>query len=186
MLQYSPQLAAQMPTNAAILDAGFHTGGLIMSVDMEWMEEAVIKRALNDEERNCLERLLETVYTPPGMAIVHQGVRGGPLFLLRSGTFKITRKAGGHEVVLATGNEEGRAFGEMSLLSDEYTSASVVAESQCSTYKISREAFCQIMAEQGELALALMAHIIRTMASIIRRLDTEGAHHYHYHPDEMT
>jgi len=156
-----------------------------MSVDMKWMEETVIRRTLSDGERACLGSCVETVYTPAGMALVHQGVKGGPLFLLRSGTFKITRKTGGHEVVISTGGEEGRAFGEMSLLSDDHTSASVIAESQCTAYKISREAFCQIMAEQSELALALMAHVIRGMASIIRRLDTEGTHHYHYHPDEM-
>ncbi|MDX8410952.1 MAG: cyclic nucleotide-binding domain-containing protein [Mariprofundaceae bacterium] len=157
-----------------------------MSVDMKWMEETVIRRELSDKERVCLEKHIETVYTPPGMAIVHQGAKGGALFLLRSGSFHIARKSGGHEVVLSTGNEEGRAFGEMSLLTDERTSASVVAESQCSTYKVSREAFCLIMAQQSELALALLAHIIRSMASIIRRLDSEGVHHYHYHPDEMT
>jgi len=156
-----------------------------MSIDLKWMEETIVRRKLTDGERDCLKRFVEVVYTPADMAIVHQGVQGGPLFLLRSGTFRITRKKRGNEIIITTGDDEGRAFGEMSLLSEERTSANVIAESQCTSYKISREGFCCIMAEQSELALALMAHIIRGMASAIRRLDTEGTHQYHYHPDEL-
>lgn len=157
-----------------------------MSIDLQWLEDTVVRRKLSTAEKEHLREIVEVVYTPSGMSIVHQGTTGGALYLLRSGTFKIMRKVRGHEIQIGTGSEEGRAIGEMSLLSDEPTSASVIADSQCTTYRIPRDAFCRMMTEHVELAMAFLAHIVRGLASVIRRLDAEGTHHYNYHPDELS
>jgi len=141
-----------------------------MSIDFEWLEKAVCKRSLTKKERQALEGFIEVSSVSPDMPIMHQGMEGNALYILRTGSTDISCKVGNRETLLSR-NDASRVFGETSLFSGEPTSAKVVASLPCTVYKISREHFQDIMQNHSKLALNLLAFIVRNMGDVIRRLD---------------
>ena len=141
-----------------------------MSIDFEWLERAVCKRVLTKKERQALEEFIEVLSVPPGMPIMHQGMEGNALYILRTGSTNISCKVGNRETLLSR-DDTSRVFGETSLFSGEPTSAKVVASLPCTAYRISREHFEEIMQKHCKLALNLLAFIVRNMGDVIRRLD---------------
>jgi len=148
-----------------------------LKLDIQWLETEVFRRPLNDHERQVLAELMEIMFVPPGMAIIHQGAQPSALFLLRAGYVNIIRKEGEREVMVAA-RDNSKVFGEISLFGDEPVSASVIADIQCTVYRIPRQRFLALMREHSDLALELMAFIVRNMGEVIRRLDARQANRH--------
>lgn len=146
-----------------------------MSIDFSWLEKEVFSRPLCKEDRQALEACIELIYASRGMPIIHQGAEGNALYLLRSGSANVTRKLENQEIPLALG-DKSKVYGEISLFSGEAVGAEVVADTQCIVYKITRDSFRQLIESHGELALDLMAFIVRNMGEVIRKLDAKQAH----------
>ncbi len=76
----------------------------------------------------------------PGEIIFKEGDAGNEMYLIKSGSVKITKKIGGKEKVLAI-LKEGDFFGEMSVLDGSLRSASATTEEETELITIDREAF---------------------------------------------
>ena len=103
--------------------------------------------------------------------IFHLGDPGGLLYLIGRGKVKINHTTSdGHEVVLAILGP-GDFFGELALLDDSPRSATAVALESTQTWTLHREEFLQYLMENPELSL----HVLKTLAGVIRRLNTQLA-----------
>ncbi len=142
-----------------------------MDIDFAWIEKA-FNQSLSESERQALGEAIEVINVPAGLPIMHQGAEGSALYIVRSGSTNISRKAGGRETVLAR-DDKSRVFGEISMFSAEPTSAKVVATLPCTVYKITREHFEGLMMNHCKLALSMLAFIVRNMGDVIRRLDAK-------------
>ena len=76
----------------------------------------------------------------PGEIIFKEGDAGNEMYLIKSGSVKITKRIGGKEKVLAV-LKEGDFFGEMSVLDGSLRSASATTEEETELITIDREAF---------------------------------------------
>lgn len=76
----------------------------------------------------------------PGETIFKEGDVGNEMYLIKSGSVKITKRIGGKEKVLAV-LKEGDFFGEMSVLDGSFRSASATTEEETELVTIDREAF---------------------------------------------
>jgi len=76
----------------------------------------------------------------PGEIIFKEGDPGNEMYLIKSGSVKITKRIGGKEKVLAV-LKEGDFFGEMSVLDGSFRSASATTEEETELVTIDREAF---------------------------------------------
>ena len=61
------------------------------------------------------------------------------MFMLRSGTVKVTREVGGQTILIKDKLEAGAYFGEAAILNDEPRGASITATSECELIVIGRE-----------------------------------------------
>jgi len=147
-----------------------------MSVDFAWLEDELRLGPLSADDKAVLAKVIEPEFVPEGMPIIHQDTSVQNLYLLRSGSVNVMQKRGGQEHTLATG-EEGKTFGEISFFGDESSTASVIADQPCELYKISCEHFRSLMREHPDLALKLMAFVVRSMGEIICRLDSSRTWH---------
>ena len=101
-----------------------------------------------------------------GETVFHLGDPGDALFIVMSGSIKITLPADtGDEAILAT-LRPGDFFGELALLDGAPRSATAVAIEQTETYVLSREGFRELIESQAEMREALLA----TLAAEVRRL----------------
>jgi len=150
-----------------------------MAIDYAWFEDTVVKRELGEAERIALKRLLiEKSFTKQDH-ILTQGQIGGVLYILRSGMAEISAENNGQYVHLATARE-GALFGELTFLTGDAATASVVAEEDCSVYKLTRDACSQLMQSEPELVYALMAYMLVNAARIIRSRDADHANMLQY------
>ena len=100
---------------------------------------------------------------PKGSMIILEEEYGDKLFIIQSGTVKITRvNDEGKEVILALlGSSE--IFGEMAILDGESRSANVLAQEACSLFVISREDFINILKKNFKVSFALMSELAKKL-----------------------
>ncbi|MBI2893450.1 MAG: cyclic nucleotide-binding domain-containing protein [Deltaproteobacteria bacterium] len=79
-----------------------------------------------------------------GTVIIREGQEGRGLFLLLQGEVDITKIDGAHKVLLAT-LKGGEVFGEISLIQDEPTTATVTAARQATVMFLAREYFQRLI-----------------------------------------
>lgn len=90
--------------------------------------------------RVVAEAMQEASY-PAGTAIIRRGDAGRNLSVMISGRAEVRILTDAGAVVTVSTLKEGDSFGEMSLLSEDPTSADVVAVEDCQTLDLSRDAF---------------------------------------------
>ena len=108
-------------------------------------------RALDAEKIDRLARKLRMAIFGPGEVILRQGDPGDSLYVVRSGQVAVRLDTrGGHREIATL--VPGQFFGEMSLMTGENRSATIVAKSDVECYIVDKDAFQQILEEKPELA----------------------------------
>ncbi len=103
-----------------------------------------------------------------GEKIIEQGGEGNSMFILAQGSASVEVERGGAAAQVAT-LSAGDYFGEMSLLTGEARSATVIAVSDCEVFEIEKELFAQVLQETPAL--------LRTLSEMLaqRQMENEGA-----------
>lgn len=97
-------------------------------------------RPLDQKQRIDLVRGFAAHDLAPGTPIIREGEEGRGLFLLLSGEADVSKVDGSERVLLAT-LKPGDVFGEIALLHEERTTATVTTATQCTVLFLSRERF---------------------------------------------
>ena len=143
-----------------------------MNIDIKWLEERVLLCKLGEEELKMVEGLFEVASYSDGDLILSEGEPGGELYLLRSGKADISCHSNGNSVRVAEAGE-GSLFGEMSFLTGDVASATVMAVGDCVVYNLSRGAYSELMIKNQDLVYALFAHMLVHTSGVIRRMNEE-------------
>jgi CRP/FNR family cyclic AMP-dependent transcriptional regulator len=119
-------------------------------------------------------RMLTTVVTrrsvTRGTIIMAAGDPTDSLYIVLSGRLKVMMSdAEGKEVIL-TIIGPGEFFGEMGLIDDAPRSASVVAIEPCELLAINRRDFKKCLAENFEMAMAVMRGLVRRLREADRKI----------------
>jgi CRP/FNR family transcriptional regulator, cyclic AMP receptor protein len=93
----------------------------------------------------------------PGDVILHEGGRSGYLYILIEGRVEVVKG----DVVVASIDEPGAIFGEMSILLDQVHSAAVRAASPATVYEVDDAA--RFMRDQPEVALLVAQLLARRL-----------------------
>jgi small-conductance mechanosensitive channel/CRP-like cAMP-binding protein len=105
-----------------------------------------------------------------GERIVEQGAEGSSMFILLTGEAAVYVHHGDNtaEPTRVAGLHPGDYFGEMSLLTGEKRSATIIASTDCEVLEIAKTHLAQILQENSEL--------LKTLSELLaqRRLDNEG------------
>jgi CRP-like cAMP-binding protein len=111
-------------------------------------------RPLSDEQVRDLARHARLERYTAGEALVRQGEAGRSLFVVRTGDVRIEKADGSSTRELARLGP-GSFFGEMSLLTGEPRSASVIALGEVEAVVVEKDAFATLLHDDGHLARAL-------------------------------
>ncbi|MDB6154476.1 MAG: MscS Mechanosensitive ion channel [Chthoniobacteraceae bacterium] len=102
-----------------------------------------------------------------GERVIEQGDQGLSMFIVSSGEAEVLVKAQSHDTRVAT-LKTGDYFGEMSLLTGEPRSATVVARSDCEMWEIQKAVLAEIL-QQNEGLVAKLGELLAK-----RRMELEG------------
>jgi len=108
-------------------------------------------RDLSDAERTELAAGLHHTPFTRGEVITRAGAAAHHLYMITSGTVSVRTGDGNTEHELAR-LSEGEFFGEMSLLTGEPRSATIVASTDVECYRLDAEAFRNLLARRPDLA----------------------------------
>ncbi len=137
--------ASSVPTIAAALDR-FTRQRLLGNL----MATSPFFRPLDRKQRLDLVRRFSAHDLTPGTTIIEEGSPGRGLYLLLHGQADVSKRDGDEKVLLATLGPTD-VFGEISLLGEEPTTASVTAATQCTVLFLSRELFQKLAAAVPEI-----------------------------------
>jgi small-conductance mechanosensitive channel len=119
--------------------------------------------ALSENERRNLARHAHERLHGSGEAIVRQGQPGSSAFVIVAGRVRVTIEPGDQEVATI---DRGGLFGEMSLLTGEPRSATVIAAGDCRLVEITASAFREIVLNNPAIVDAVTAEVSRRRAGL--------------------
>ena len=129
----------------------------------EFMSSVSIFDSLPDEKMSALENIVSLRDYPKGSMIILEEEFGDIVFIVKSGTVKITRvNDEGKEVILAMLGES-EIFGEMAIIDGEARSANALAQEDCKLIAISSEDFVKILKENFSVSLSLMGELAKRL-----------------------
>ena len=113
-----------------------------------------------EQEKQFLADNLILISVEPGTIICEEGDLGDFFYLIVSGEAEVTR----HGKFL-TNLKEGDIFGEMSLLTGEPRSATVLAKTRMDLYKLNKDNFSNTLSSAPHLAWGLSRNLARRLQS---------------------
>jgi CRP/FNR family cyclic AMP-dependent transcriptional regulator len=123
-----------------------------------------------DEQLRALATLVTRRSAPRSSLIMAAGDATESLYVVISGRLKVMMgDAEGKEVILAILGP-GEIFGEMGLIDDSPRSASVIAIEPCELLSLSRRDFKKFMAENFDMAMAVMKGLVRRLREADRKI----------------
>ncbi|MBR0683022.1 mechanosensitive ion channel [Roseomonas eburnea] len=128
-----------------------------------------IFRPFSAEERASLAAALQERTWPAGSAVVRQGEAGDSLFLLAEGALDVRISAPGGAEFFADRLTQGAVFGEMSLLTGQPRSATVLAATEAVVLELRKEDLDPVLRARPALLDGLTAIMVERQARNLAR-----------------
>ena len=149
-------------------------------MDIDFLKSVNIFSDLSESELNNIQELCKTRKYPKNSMIILEEEMGDVVFIVMSGTVKITRvNDEGKEVILAMLGS-GEVFGEMAILDGESRSANALSQENCEVVTINREDFLNLLKTNNKVSLNLMTEFairLRKSDQQIEALSLDDAEH---------
>lgn len=128
---------------------------------------------LSKEEFQALLALGESRQHAAGEIIVQEGTASDCLFVLESGSVQVEREAGGRRVALATLDEEGDFFGEMSLIDILPRSANIRATVDSRILAFPKKQLSAFFTQSPRVQMTMILNISRNLSLRLRAADAK-------------
>ena len=123
-----------------------------------------------DDQLRVLTAVVNRRSIPRGTVVMAAGDPTDALYIIISGRLKVMMgDSDGKEVILSI-LVAGEFFGEMGLIDDHPRSASVVSIEPCELLAIARRDFNRCLAENFEMAMAVMRGLVRRLREADRKI----------------
>ena len=136
------------------------------------IQKTFLFRLLIFDETLALANLFQRQSVAAGETIIEENALGQALYLIQSGKVGIFKGEGESIEEIATLGA-GQLFGEMSLIENELTSASVVAAEPTVLLVIRRKDFEDLMEFNKDIALKIFRTFCNTLSERLRRTSQE-------------
>ena len=101
--------------------------------------------ALSADKLAAMILRLEEMPAKTGDVVVRQNDPGDYFYIIKSGSFTVSRRSGPGEFEILAQLHEGDAFGESALLSEEVRNASIVADTEGTLLRLSKADFAALV-----------------------------------------
>ena len=140
----------------------------VQSTARQILRQQPLFKSFTDDQLDALLPRGQITNFGRGEKVIEQGANGESMFILVKGEANVVVRRNGFETHVASLNS-GDCFGEMSLLTGEKRSASVIAKSDCEVVEIGKPILANSLKENPELLEKLSTLLAQ------RQLENEGA-----------
>jgi predicted unusual protein kinase regulating ubiquinone biosynthesis (AarF/ABC1/UbiB family) len=130
---------------------------------------------LTESEVRTLGEACEELSFQPGDRVIEDGARGLGLFIVLSGAASVLKFAGSQGEIELARLHPGEHFGEMSLVSDRPSSASVRADSALACLFASRQRFDDLLRDNPDIARKVLTSFVTTLSRRLTDIDLHYA-----------
>lgn len=146
-------------------DSTFAPAETVLQERVALLRKTRLSPGLTDELALAMASAMEPLHHGPGEVLIRRKEPGSRLYVLVSGRVEVrVPSPQGGEIVIAS-LTEGDCFGEMSLLTDEPTSADVVAVQDAETLMLARPAFAELIARNPAALKGFITILSRRLRS---------------------
>jgi hypothetical protein len=129
---------------------------------------------LSEEERLELAEALHHAPFAPNEVLTREGAEAHHLYMVDSGRVSVRVGPPGHEQEVAQ-LHDGEFFGEMSLLTGEKRSATIVALTDTQCYRLDAKAFRRVLARRPDLAEKVASELAERRNELIAKREALGS-----------
>lgn len=133
------------------------------------------KSSLGEELTQAQCEMLAAIITvqelEDGDVLFNEGDSDNALHVIAQGRLEVIRSTGGGEWVTLHILREGDMAGELSFIDGLEHSAGLRAVGSCKVFSLTREQFEALLQQDAELVYKVMRTIVRTVHSILRRMN---------------
>ncbi|HUT51940.1 MAG TPA: cyclic nucleotide-binding domain-containing protein [bacterium] len=141
-------------------------------VGTDLIQDTFLFQGLNFDETLALAGLFKKEKHKEGQVIIEEGALGQALYIIESGEVRVIKTEDGRDEEIAR-LTRGELFGEMSLIENELTSASVVAATDLALLVIKRRDFEALLEKDKNVALKIYKTFCLTLSDRLRRTSEE-------------
>lgn len=138
-----------------------------MPCDAELLKGIEIFELLDEDDRIELAKVIDTQQISAGENLFQAGEPGDSLFIVRSGEIELFIKDTAGQKIVLTIAEEGKMFGELSLLDSGPRTATAVALTDTELLVLDREDLLLLFQKKPDAAL----HLLAAMSVMTRKAD---------------
>ena len=135
--------------------------------DLSAERRSVLQRAL-DAQAEPFTTVAQTVRIAAGHVLVQEGVSQDVLYLMLEGELIASRQVGG-ETVRFGAVGPGEWIGEVSVIDQGPSTATVTASTECELLALSHEGLVALQTERPEVAGAVLNNVTKGLAGRLRR-----------------
>lgn len=143
------------------------------------IEKIPIFKGLQPQAINKIIPLLEEEVFPADTKIIREGALGDSLYIILSGSVRITKKAGKDEEIVINNLYGDAYFGELSLIDNLPRSANVITNEECSIVKLTKSAFNDLLENDTELATHFYKNFLTETFTRFRQMTSDFTFYKH-------
>lgn len=143
---------------------------LVLLENILTLKHSSLFSAVTTRELEVVAMVAEEVRYGPGEIIVREGEVGDSMFLIKKGAVRISKVVSAGGTAKLAELSAGECFGEMSVIDEEVRSASVVAVSECSLLRISKEALLDVVLDAPLLGVELLKIFVKRVRKANQRI----------------
>jgi NTE family protein len=140
----------------------------------ELIQETFLFKYFNFDETMAMSAICQRVEFRQGKIIIEEGELGQALYLIVEGKVRVFKGQGESEQDLAILGR-GELFGEMSLIENDLTSASVMAHTDVHLLQITRSDFEKLLDSNKDIAFNVYKTFCHTLSERLRKTSEELA-----------
>jgi len=129
-----------------------------------------IFQGLDDEEYGKFIPYLELLSFPTDTRIINEGTTGESMFILITGTVKVTKTEKNNEEIFLQALYAGSYFGELSLIDNMPRSANVTTISETEIFKLEKSNFDKLLSENIKMANLFYKNFLEETFSRFRHI----------------
>lgn len=128
--------------------------------------------SLDDKELDALAEAANKEECSNGTVIIEEGSSGKALYIIIKGAAEVVKRENEVESIIVE-LKEGEHFGEMSLIEDAQTSATIRATEDMEYISIARDDFLKVLEEDVNIAAKVYKAFTVTLSRRLRHADNE-------------
>jgi CRP/FNR family cyclic AMP-dependent transcriptional regulator len=142
-------------------------------VSPEAIKTSPLGLELSDAQCRRLARVVSASGLEQGELLFEEGHRDDALHVVTRGSFEVVKEAGGGDMVSLQVLHKGDMIGQMGFIDGVEHSAGVRALNNSEVFTLSRQDMEELLPEDPDLVYKVMRAIIRTIHTILRRMNIQ-------------